>query len=425
MFEIIYRKYLQTEKFYYTILIILIVPLCFLINQAGFLYKVLLSTVSVCFLSIYTFDDRESILQILKPLVLGAICIVFFDSTFFNRVFHCLGRRFVLSELLGYMSFGVGFVLLALVMKKSVFKEKNDRDYSPFKNLLTLGIICVIGERLMGEIFFPMSLLVHTSKLGLLATNIVRHSVKLGLIFSFNFLLGREAWDLFGKTSLKFWTFVTYFIMGIGAFIVIHWLISLLMSLTVYHTLLFSYQVVVRDSLDYFVCQLFLVVYLFIQTLYEEILFRTIMVDLWQGAGFAKLQEGQSNFWKIIRVSFLMSACFSGMHMANPIENGRILSSFTERFFDYFQDFFYSFSYLYIGSIAMSWGMHFMHNLSLGLYRFSASPIDIGVIEVHVSTNTMTSSVKIARSLTTIALGVVMVISAKCFVEGEKDLEIR
>lgn len=406
-------------------LISLAALLYYVISTLGGLYPWLWFAGTVIFYLVQKDDDLTFAFRIIKCMIVSGIGITCFDATVTSRLAD------ILMKDIRYMY--VGLLLLTLMMNQSVLygDVSKDKKYWFVKNAVIMLILFFALIHLYGIGIAPLGMINTNYRFSGLLKMVVLRVVQLSFMFSVNHLLGGKPSDLLGFKEYSVKKFLRYFFMGMLACAIAWQTRVLLVGLLFPSKVVFSAQNLVSwEGAAYFATQSVTLFYVLIQTLYEEILFRTIVYSIWEGCRFSKAIKkpygGESRYYiDLVLTSFMMSAWFAGVHLKNPTESGYNFKSLLEKFFVYLENFAFSFSFLLMGNLAFSWGMHAGHNASIRALRYSDHPADNGFSQHNLVVDKALPSEKIMGSAMVTVAGILTVLLAKCYGDHVDAIEER
>lgn len=403
---------------YYSYLTVLAFFLVSLIFFAGIQYVAIMAVAAAAFGFIQSSANDRVLLLLLKSIIVASVGVVFFIRTFPIGISPLL-TAFSNSFSGGMGLFVLGFAILGTLSKKSIFP--NDQ-FNGFKNFVVIGLMLLCAFSLFNTLFFPLKMLVVTDKLSAIIVSFISWGVPLTLMFGFNHVLGRNPEDLLGYKTLSLKEFLMYFLLGIIVVCLADIISTVVLPLFFSNeVVLLAINVVNWDTATYFLYQSITMVLVLIQTAVEEIAFRSMLYAVFSACGFGEDATKEGSRSQII-IAFIMSAWFAFAHLANPVENGRAFASIFEKFLVYSINISYSMAYMLTGNIALSWGMHFMHNYQIAMRRFSFSAMDNGFFQYNVYESSMTSSEVMQESVVKMAVGIMLVVGAHYYAEHVKNL---
>lgn len=312
--------------------------------------------------------NNPNFIRFIRSIVLSAVMLVGFNAT--------------ISVIL-YSSFGpmvdyIGFFLMAFLSQSSDIEEGGKYDY--LKKGFWIAAIWVLGDCCIGQLYSIVKSLTVTTRWEYLLIETITYGALLSYIFIAQSIMGKDWSDLFGEKHYKISTFIRFFLLGAVTVVSIGLIFSFAASylLPATRLILLSYNYIQWSAIDYIAFQALATIDMLMITLFEEILFRTILYKMLYlcGYGHKVLEkdqdagEGYSYWYHIAVATMFMAACFSGVHMANPVETGQAFLSGVDKFLTYFSMFGLSLAYLLFENIAFSWGMHFAHNMGISLFRY-------------------------------------------------------
>lgn len=358
---------------------------------------------AVLFKWVQTKVDDTQITLWLRSFTMSGISIVFF-----GMMLHPFRIWF------GLLAFGV----LAL---ESFFRREYTT-YMVFENWGNLGIAMFLIY-LTKDLFSSVAvMLVIKTKMEMLLMRLIEMALELGIMYVLVRLLNWPGATLFGKRQLSTGRFFRYFMMGVVATLLSFYLTSFVLPWLFPSTVLLrAYNLVSWRAFDYVLNHAVVAVYILLQTLYEEVLFRVLLHRLWECCGYGEdIMHGKSRwFYQLLIVSVLMTAVFIAAHMYNPVENGLILQTVFEKFCGYFGVLCYSLTYLLTGNVAFGWGAHFANNYYISLYSYSSYPADLGFQQTNVMIDSLNPSKRIAQYVVNAVIKTGVLLAANAYITSD------
>ncbi|MEC7030783.1 MAG: CPBP family glutamic-type intramembrane protease, partial [Pseudomonadota bacterium] len=263
------------------------------------------------------------------------------------------------------------------------FSKESREKLDPFLTnallmVISVKIIKLVRLNFASTLFF----LVSNTAMGVLLENTFFYTFLLFPFFAFAIVSGWGVSQLFNQKGRSFYQGLRYFIAGVCLTIFPLAMLNPYTYATITSSIQ-SYNVVYMHSASYVLLQTGGFVMTLLQTLYEEIMCRTLLYSALKAAGVS-LEEKDSKgkktdsqpIWKQLVMILLMNVGFAMAHMPNPVETGRQWLSLLEKFTTYFTlGLVMVASQVFSGGIELGWGCHFAHNVSIQLKRWSkASP---------------------------------------------------
>lgn len=408
--------------FYYLYMSVVALFLVNLIVSAGMSYVAIMAG-SILIFSFIQYPGKNRVLvNILRCIIAASVGVVCFMKTFpINNSPLLISFIGSFSGDMGLMI--LGFAVLGTLSNKSIFLEDTVNE---FKNFVVIALMLLCAYMIFNTLLFPLKMLIITDKLSLLIVYFIQWSLPLALMFVFNHIVGRSPEALSGFKVLSVKEFIMHFLLGIMVVSLSDAISIIILPLFFSHeVLLMGLNIVSWNPATYFYYQSITVVCVLIQTLVEEISFRSMLHGVLLACGFGEgVSNGRSQFqyvFEVVIMSFLMSAWFAAAHLANPVENGRAFGSILEKFVLYLKHVSFSTAYLLTGNIALSWGMHFMHNYLIFMKRFSFSATNNGFFQKNIYQSTASSTEIMQKSIAEMAVDVMLVVGAHYYAEHVKN----
>lgn len=408
------------RSFYQAYLGCLVLMIGHMLFLAGEAYLLVTLSIGALLHTIQYDKERRQVTKWLKSLLIAGISVVFFITSFprhilENSLWFLKGQRHMLILY-------TGFCLMATLMDVSVLSQKK---MSHVKNVIVMVFVGILGASLYQVWMEPIRLLEVGSKASAMSLYAIQWGIPLLLMFMFNHLLGRKPEDLLGFKQLSVSEFIKYFILGM-CLVCLSQIIGGYMAAMFFPSqmTLISYNLISWEACDYLFYQSIGVVLCLIQTLVEELAFRSILHAILDSCGYGKSTSDHKwegyRIWELLVMTLIMGTWFSFIHLSNPIETGKAFGSIFEKFVAYFEAAGYALAFMLTGNVALSWGMHFLYNFKIGLWRFSNDATSNGFFKINVRADQLTSAQVMQQSLANMVLNVMLVIGAHYCIESSK-----
>ncbi|MCP8351997.1 CPBP family glutamic-type intramembrane protease [Candidatus Synchoanobacter obligatus] len=369
------------------------------VSAASVSMPVLVSYVVVAeFLTYWHVEDAEEkdFFNEVRGLSYAFAALIFFSSHWFT------GSAFASFLKRAFNSVGIGLyegllVMLALTLNRPVYATKQkDDSWRYVKSALVVLVSvyvfsgCIVG---FGRIIANFTL---RSKFEIILASLVSYATKIfGIALVAKGVLGYDFAHLFQQANRSFSESFRYFLCGVIIIILPMSLLNPVSWLST-STFVFSANLFSWDFVTYVTYCAFLLVEVLLQTLYEEIIFRTALDMIWTYAGFGSksqvegkivVQEQRSLYRQVVDILF-MATIFAAAHMFNPVETGRAWVSGFQKFISYAltTSLPYYISQVFTDGNELGWGAHFMHNLRIFMMRFDHG-VGIGFFSCNFLSN--------------------------------------
>jgi hypothetical protein len=305
---------------------------------------------------------------------------------------------------------------LAMIATFSLVSIDNvEKSKVPFlRNMLVIGLGIVMYQEIMEVVWTISSYLVIASFEQFVLLSLLPYLVYVLFIFVICIVLGWSPSLLINQNKRNFYQGLRYFMMGILLCFLLLSYVNPVVLWSAYVKVInvASVNIISWDVASYMLSQSLLILHVLVQTLYEELVFRSLAYHVMQACGFVKdlkVQDGSYRgsyvyiYDKVILI-LLLGGFFAGYHMNNPVENGRKWLSLIEKFLAYFSSG-AAFASLQVltGGIEVSWGWHFMHNLNIVLMRYDIDGIGGGFFQYNLyQSNISARGSIIEQALTTV-----------------------